>query len=90
MSFPYKKVLVIGATSGIGLALAERMIANGSHVIAVGRRQKYLDFLVQKYSEDKISTVNFDITNLSSIPSFVESYDPPAPRFQNSAKRHIH
>jgi short-subunit dehydrogenase len=37
MPFQYKKILVIGATLGIGEALAERFIAKGSHVIVVGR-----------------------------------------------------
>lgn len=74
MTFHYKTVLVIGATSGIGLALAERMIENGSHVIAVGRRQENLDEFVQKYGEDKASSIKFDITNLAGIPAFVERY----------------
>lgn len=72
MTFSYKTVLVIGATSGIGLALAEKMIENGSHVIAVGRRQENLDSFIQKYGNDKASTIKFDITNLAAIPAFVE------------------
>jgi NADP-dependent 3-hydroxy acid dehydrogenase YdfG len=73
MSFPYKTVLVLGATSGIGLALAEKMIENGSHVIAVGRRKENLESFVSKHGKDKASSVAFDITDLSSIPSFAES-----------------
>ncbi|CZR53015.1 probable short-chain dehydrogenase involved in D-alanine esterification of lipoteichoic acid and wall teichoic acid (D-alanine transfer protein) [Phialocephala subalpina] len=73
MSFPYKNVLVLGATSGIGLALAERMIENGIHVIAVGRRKGNLDDLQKKHGKDVISTIQFDITDLKSIPSFVEN-----------------
>jgi NADP-dependent 3-hydroxy acid dehydrogenase YdfG len=74
MTFPYKAVLVLGATSGIGLALAEKMIQNGCHVIGVGRRQERLDEFVQKYGKDKASSVRFDITNLAGIPSFVEEF----------------
>ena len=76
MSFPYKTVLVVGATSGIGLALAEKLISNGSHVIAVGRREENLDALVQKHGKEKISSVQFDITDLKAIPSFASSYVP--------------
>lgn len=76
MSFPYKNVLVLGATSGIGLALAERMIENGIHVIAVGRRKENLESLQQKHGKDKVSTFQFDITDLKAIPSFVEKYIP--------------
>jgi NADP-dependent 3-hydroxy acid dehydrogenase YdfG len=72
MPFQYKTVLVVGATSGIGLALAEKIIASGSHVIALGRRQENLDALVQKYGVDKVSTVQFDITDLAGIPAMVE------------------
>jgi len=74
MTFQYKSVLVIGATSGIGFALAEKMIENGSHVIAVGRRQENLGGFVQKHGKDKASSVKFDITNLAGIPAFVEQY----------------
>lgn len=72
MPFPHKTVLVVGATSGIGLALAEKMIENGVHVIGVGRRQEKLDELAQKHGKDKWSSVKFDITNLPGIPSFVQ------------------
>jgi len=73
MSFPYTTVLVVGATSGIGLALAEQLISNGSHVIAVGRRQENLDALVQQHGRHKVSSVQFDITDLKAIPSFADS-----------------
>ncbi|RDW71591.1 putative short chain dehydrogenase-3 [Coleophoma cylindrospora] len=72
-SFPYKTVLMIGATSGIGLALAEKMIENGCFVIASGRRQENLDALVTKYGAEKVAGVKFDITDLNGIPGFVES-----------------
>ncbi|KAE9375351.1 short-chain dehydrogenase/oxidoreductase [Stipitochalara longipes BDJ] len=73
MSFPYKTVLVLGATSGIGLALAEKLVENGSHVIVVGRRKQKLESFVSKYGKDKASCIQFDITDLPSIPSFAES-----------------
>jgi NADP-dependent 3-hydroxy acid dehydrogenase YdfG len=74
MPFPYKTILVVGATSGIGLALSEKFIGNGCHVIAVGRRQQNLDSFVQKHGKDKASSFQFDITNLSAIPDFVKSF----------------
>ena len=43
---------------------------DGSHVIASGRRKENLEELVHKYGHDKVSAVQFDITNLNDIPAF--------------------
>ncbi|KAF1920028.1 hypothetical protein BDU57DRAFT_485883 [Ampelomyces quisqualis] len=40
MSFPYKHVLLVGATGGIGRAMADHFISEGIKVTAVGRRQE--------------------------------------------------
>ena len=75
MPFPYKKVLVIGATSGIGEALAARFVKEGSYVIVVGRRKDKLVDFVHKHGNDKASAVPFDITELDKIPAFVTKSD---------------
>lgn len=72
LEFPYEKVLILGATSGIGLALAEKLISNGSHVVAVGRRQGNLDQLQQKHGKEKVSIYQFDVNELDKIPKFVD------------------
>ncbi|KAL1981159.1 hypothetical protein VTN96DRAFT_3006 [Rasamsonia emersonii] len=72
MAFPYKKVLVVGATSGIGLAIAERLVQQGIFVIGVGRRKENLDAFVQSQGSDKAAAVQFDITKLDAIPGFVQ------------------
>lgn len=72
MPFPHKKVLITGATSGIGRALAERMIENGIFVIAVGRRAERLDELVKAHGPDKIATDVFDVSDLDAIPAWAE------------------
>ena len=38
-----KTALVTGATAGIGLAVAQRFVAEGAHVFITGRRQEALD-----------------------------------------------
>lgn len=73
MSFPYKKVAVFGATSGIGRALAERFIENGISVIAIGRRKERLEELVQKYGHEKVQASPFDMTKLEAIDDFVQT-----------------
>lgn len=67
----YRKVLLIGATSGIGAGLADKLIEEGVHVVAVGRRKQNLDNFVGKHGSEKASSVVFDITNLAEIPQFV-------------------
>lgn len=70
MPWTYKKVLVIGATSGIGEALAARFVTAGSSVIVTGRRKEKLEQFVHKHSKDKSSAVPLDVTNIDEIPSF--------------------
>ncbi|KAF2243960.1 short-chain dehydrogenase/ reductase-like protein [Trematosphaeria pertusa] len=70
MSLKYNKVLVIGATSGIGLAYAEKVVGDGKKAIVVGRRKENLDEFVTKHGKDKAEAVVFDITKLSEIPKF--------------------
>lgn len=73
MSYPHKCVLLVGATSGIGLAMAEKFVASGSKVLVVGRRQERLDEFVAKHGPEKAGSVAFDITNTTGIPSFVKT-----------------
>ena len=72
MAFPYKHVLFIGATAGIGRALADRFVETGVNVTAVGRRKERLDEFVQKHGVYKASGVQFDISEVDKIPAFVE------------------
>jgi len=87
MVFQYSKVLVIGATSGIGEALAERIAQNGSFVIVTGRRQEKLDQFVSKHGKDKAEAIQFDITKLDQIPKFVKDVmktHPDIDRYRSS------
>jgi len=71
MNFPYKHVLLIGATSGIGRNMADRLVDAGIQVTAVGRRQERLDEWVQKHGADRARGVVFDISRLDAIPQFM-------------------
>ena len=68
----YKQILVIGATSGIGKAMANRLVKEGSKVVAVGRRQNLLDAFVREHGKDKTASATVDIGDLKSIPGFVQ------------------
>jgi NADP-dependent 3-hydroxy acid dehydrogenase YdfG len=72
MAFSYKHVLLIGATSGIGRAMADQFIAQGVKVTAVGRRQERLDEFIAQHGSEKASGIAFDIEKLGDIPAFVE------------------
>lgn len=78
MPWTCKKVLVIGATSGIGEALAARAVAAGSSVIVTGRRNEKLEHFVHKHGKDKSSAITFDITNIDEIPNFAAKFVPRA------------
>lgn len=66
-SFPYHKVLLIGATSGIGEALATRLVESGTKVIISGRRKENLDRFVEKYGAEKVTAKVLDVMNLSQV-----------------------
>ncbi|KAH7068429.1 hypothetical protein BKA63DRAFT_495071 [Paraphoma chrysanthemicola] len=71
MSFPYKHILLVGATSGIGAALADRFIQEGIKVIAVGRRQDRLDAFIQKHGAGKASGIQYDVNDTAGLETFV-------------------
>jgi NADP-dependent 3-hydroxy acid dehydrogenase YdfG len=70
MAFPYKHVLLVGATSGIGKGLADKLVQEGVKVTAVGRRQDRLDEFVKKHGGSKANGVAFDIAKLDEVPRF--------------------
>ncbi|GHJ41614.1 SDR family NAD(P)-dependent oxidoreductase [Streptomyces sp. TS71-3] len=54
--------LITGATSGFGRLVAERALAAGAHVIAVGRRRDRLAELADHATQGKLTTIEVDIT----------------------------
>ena len=73
-SFSFKHVLMVGATSGIGHSMANRLVKEGIKVTAVGRRQDRLDAFVAEHGKEKASRETFDIANTKAIPNFVKQY----------------
>ncbi|KAI9897414.1 hypothetical protein N3K66_007270 [Trichothecium roseum] len=80
----YKKALVLGATSGIGEALAAKLVSEGTKVVVVGRRQANLDAFVQKHGKGggdsgsteataTVTAARFDVTDLDAIKPFAAS-----------------
>ena len=65
----HKIAIVTGATSGIGLATAQRFAAEGAHVYLTGRRQAELDAAVKSIREagGQASGVRVDSTKLNEL-----------------------
>ncbi|QQK42905.1 Glucose/ribitol dehydrogenase [Penicillium digitatum] len=70
MTFPYKHVLLVGATSGIGRAMADRLIQAGVKVTAVGRRKQRLNEFIAKHGEEKASAMSYDVSDIDGAPQF--------------------
>jgi NAD(P)-dependent dehydrogenase (short-subunit alcohol dehydrogenase family) len=67
MSRPLKPLaLVTGAASGIGKATAERLLRDGTRVIALDRSAPVLGKLTSLW------TTEFDLTNVAAIPHMIE------------------
>ena len=62
-----KRIIIIGATSGIGRKMAELYAARGNIVGITGRRKELLDELENMFPE-KIRTECFDVTGDDNIP----------------------
>ena len=61
-----KTALVTGATSGIGLATAQRFAAEGAHVVVTGRRQGALDEAVASIGHGAVG-VQGDVSDLADL-----------------------
>src|SRR6187455_194623 len=61
-----KKIIIVGATSGIGRKMAELYAAAGNIVGITGRRKELLDEIENMFP-DKIKTECFDVTGYENI-----------------------
>ncbi|MGI5466270.1 SDR family oxidoreductase [Streptomyces sp. CA-132043] len=74
-----KVVLVTGASSGIGAALARRLVADGHRVVAGARRTNRLQALARSTAESaersggSLLPVRLDVTNRADVAGFLEA-----------------
>ncbi|KAH7381836.1 hypothetical protein BKA64DRAFT_697655 [Cadophora sp. MPI-SDFR-AT-0126] len=79
MSFPYKHVLLIGATSGIGKGMADQLARSGVKVTAVGRRKERLDAFVSEHGSKVAAAAPLDIGDMGGIVEFTSNIIKKSP-----------
>jgi NAD(P)-dependent dehydrogenase (short-subunit alcohol dehydrogenase family) len=62
-----KIAVITGGNSGIGLATAQRFVAEGAYVFITGRRQSELDAAVKQIGGNNICGVQGDISNMADL-----------------------
>ena len=71
INFKDKKILITGATGGIGKALVKKFISLEGNVLATGTKIEKLDALKKEFP--KINVLKFDISEHSKIEEFIEN-----------------
>src|SRR5260221_24864 len=61
-----KVALVTGGNSGIGLATAQQLVADGAYVFITGRRQNELDAAVKQIGTN-VTGIQGDVSNLADL-----------------------
>ncbi len=71
INFKGKKILITGATGGIGNALVKKFLSLDGTVLATGTNTEKLDALKKEFSN--INVLKFDISDHSKIEDFIEN-----------------
>ena len=71
IDFTNKKILITGATGGIGYALVKKFVSLQGTIVATGTKTEKLDSLKKEFPN--ISVIKFDISDHSKIEEFIES-----------------
>ena len=71
ISFKDKKILITGATGGIGNALVKKFVSLEGNVLATGTKTEKLNDLKKEFPN--INILKFDISDHSKIEEFIEN-----------------
>ena len=71
IDFTNKKILITGATGGIGAELVKKFISLNGNVLATGTKNEKLDVLKRNFPS--INVLKFDISDHSKIEEFIEN-----------------
>ena len=70
-SLKNKKIIITGASGGIGNSIVEKLYENGANILATGTRVEKLEELKKKFNNIKI--FKFDIAQHKKIEEFINS-----------------
>src|SRR5881398_3464725 len=62
-----KVAVITGGNSGMGLATAQRFVAEGAYVFITGRRQSELDAAVKQIGKNNVTGIQGDVSNLEDL-----------------------
>jgi len=68
--FTGKVALVTGATSGLGMAIAKRLLCEGASVVITGRNQEKLDNALKKMNSNRVKGLLWDLTTYTEAGVF--------------------
>ena len=71
INFKNKKILITGATGGIGRALVKKFLSLDGTILATGTNTEKLDSLKKEFPS--INVLKFDISDHSKIEDFIEN-----------------
>jgi 3-dehydrosphinganine reductase len=77
-TFTNRNVLITGGSSGIGFALAEKLVAAGANVWILARREKMLEDAITQlqknkiFEDQKIGKIQADVSNFLNLKSALE------------------
>jgi len=71
INFKGKKILITGATGGIGYALVKKFLSLDGTVLATGTNTEKLDSLKKEFPN--LSVLKFDISDHSKVEEFIEN-----------------
>lgn len=93
-----ERVLILGATSGVGRTLAHKYASRGTFVCVVGRRQAMLDEVVQECKElseragftDRVLGVSGNFAETQDMVHLRQTIHNGAQSFDNAIMQDIH
>ena len=71
ISFKNKKILVTGATGGIGREIVKKFVSLGGSILATGTNLERLELLKKDFPD--INVIKFDISDHSKIEEFIDN-----------------